>query len=435
MLTGVLFGCAPALFAGARSAGDVLRGEARTGAGNVASRRLRSALIVIEIAMSLVLLVGAGLLVRSFLALQRIPLGFDPHGLVSVEVLIVPRLPIDAKVAIRASLLERLRAVPRVTGVAVGTLPDEPYGAFGSLETEPDASGHTYRLSAFSTMLISPNYFRIARMSLIQGRLPDSVGWETAAGAGQSGMPTEIVVNRALAHRFWPDGRAIGARLVSGRGTIMPESYTVVGVVDDIRMPGAHDPAKGVQVYRLPIPRVGIMTVLVRLAGPAGDMTASLRHAASSVDPRLIFRGLTIGDDNLRDSLAPARFAMALLAAFSLIALVLAAIGLYGVISYSVSQRTREIGIRVALGAEARAVSAMVIAGGLRLAVAGVLLGAVAAAAITRVLASLLYGVSPADPVTFVAIALLVGAIALLASYVPARRAVRIDPTEALRAE
>lgn len=433
VLTGMLFGCAPALFAGARAAADVLRGETRTGAGNVASRRIRSGLIVFEIAMSLVLLVGAGLLVRSFAALEQIPLGFDPHGLLSVEVLI-PRMPVEAKVAVGRELLESVRAVPGVTGAAVGTLPDEPYAAREPLETDPDASGRTHQVSGFSPTLMSPNYFRIAGMSLLQGRLPDSAGWETTAGAGQSGMPAEIVINQALAHRFWPDGHAVGAHLSTGN-TRMSDSYTVVGVVDDIRMPGAHDPMKDARVYRLPIPRIGIMTLLVRVAGPVGRMTASLRRAVSSADPRVLFRGVTIGDDNVRDSLAPARFAMALLTAFSIVALALSGIGLYGVISYTVSQRTREIGIRVALGAEASAVARMVIGGGLRLALAGVLLGAVAATATSRALESMLYAVSPADPATVVVVALLVAAIAMLASYVPTRRALRVDPTEALRAD
>lgn len=434
VLTGLLFGCAPALFAGARSAADVLRGEARTGAGNVASRRIRSGLIVFEIAMSLVLLVGAGLLVRSFAALEQIPLGFDPHGLLSVEVIVVPRMPVDAKVAIGRQLLESVRAVPGVTDAAVGTLPDEPYADPEPLETDPDASGRTYRVSGFSPTLVSPNYFRVARMSLQQGRLPDSTGWQTAAGAGQSGMPAEIVINRSLAHRLWPDGHALGARVSTG-STPKSNSYIVVGVVDDIRMPGAHDPVKDARVYQLPIPRIGIMTMLVRVAEPAAIMTPLLRRAVSSTDPRVLFRGVTIGDDNVRDSLAPARFAMALLTAFSIVALVLSGIGLYGVISYSVSQRTREIGIRVALGAEARCVAGLVIGGGLRLTLAGVLLGVVAAIPAARSLASLLYGVSPADPTTVACVALLVGAIAVLASYVPARRALRVDPTEALRAD
>jgi predicted lysophospholipase L1 biosynthesis ABC-type transport system permease subunit len=222
---------------------------------------------------------------------------------------------------------------------------------------------------------------------------------------------------------------------VSTGSTPKSNSYIVVGVVDDIRMPGAHDPVKDARVYQLPIPRIGIMTMLVRVAEPAAIMTPLLRRAVSSADPRVLFRGVTIGDDNVRDSLAPARFAMALLTAFSIVALVLSGIGLYGVISYSVSQRTREIGIRVALGAEARCVAGLVIGGGLRLTLAGVLLGVVAAIPAARSLASLLYGVSPADPTTVACVALLVGAIAVLASYVPARRALRVDPTEALRAD
>jgi putative ABC transport system permease protein len=168
----------------------------------------------------------------------------------------------------------------------------------------------------------------------------------------------------------------------------------------------------------------------------SGDVAApAIKHAIASTDPHIYVRGIISGDTFLRNGLAPTRFAMALLTAFAVIALVLAAVGLYGVIAYGVSQRTREIGVRVALGAPPGAVAGLVVAGGVRLTAGGLLLGAAVAAASTRVLTSMLYGVSPGDPLTFAVIALLVAAIALLASYVPARRASRIDPTEALRAD
>jgi ABC-type antimicrobial peptide transport system permease subunit len=210
---------------------------------------------------------------------------------------------------------------------------------------------------------------------------------------------------------------------------------TVVGVVDDTRMPEVRGDVAAVQVYSLIPPLLGDVPFLVRTA-TSGDVAAPMvKHAIASVDPTLYVRSPLSGDTYLGDGLAPTRFAMALLTAFASVALVLAAVGLYAVIAYGVSQRTREIGVRVALGAEPRAIVAGVVGGGLRLAAGGVVVGAVVAAAATRVLGSMLYAVQPADPLTFGATALVVTAVALLASYVPARRALGIDPAEALRAD
>lgn len=438
VLTGVLFGCAPALFAGARSVGDVLRSETRGASGGGASRRMRSALIVLEIAMSLVLLIGAGLLVRSFVALQQIPLGFDPHGLVTLDVML-PRpsrqgLPAERRRALRAALLERLRAVPGVMDAAVGTLPGDAYGGIDSLVTEPDANGYSRSVSQYSETFMSPNYFRVAGMSLIQGRLPDSVAWASSPNASPFEVPTEVVVNRRLARQFWPDGRGvIGARLHTGRdGRGRSETYIVVGVVNDVDMPGPRTAMREAEVYRLPW--LPASTFLVRAApSEVRNVAAALRRVTAEVDPGIIVRTVNTGDDFLSDRLAPTRFAMALLTAFAIIALVLSTVGLYGVIAYSVTQRRREIGVRIALGAQSTDVAGLVVGEGLRLVAAGIVIGVVGAAAATRALRGMLYGVGPADPVTFGAIALLLAAIAVLASYVPARRALRVDPLETLR--
>jgi putative ABC transport system permease protein len=210
---------------------------------------------------------------------------------------------------------------------------------------------------------------------------------------------------------------------------------TVVGVVDDTRMPGLGGDFRALQVYTLPNPR-GPMPIplLVRTAGSGEDAMLALEKAVK-VDRTVLVWGSQSGEAYLRDSLAPSRFAMALLTAFAVIALVLAAAGLYGVIAYGVTQRTREIGVRVALGADPGAIRGLVVGDGLRLAVLGVVIGTGASAAATRLLDNMLYGVSPADPMTFAGVAVLVAAIAMVASYVPARRALRIDPTEALRAD
>ena len=433
--TGLLFGCVPALLVGGRALGDVLRGESTRGSGGVISRRIRSALIVFEVATSLVLLVGAGLLLRSFVALERMPLGCDPRGLVSIDVLFPRRTTPAQRAFLRTAITERLRAIPGVAEAAVGTLPGDGYGSVGRLETEPDASGYSRSMTAFSASFVSANYFRVARMSLIAGRLPDPATVPSASDTAWRTKPQEAVVNMGLARRFWPDGRILGSRLYTTSTRGRQWAYTVVGVVDDVHMPGARPDIRNADVYQLPLPVFGFATFVVRTAMPAAQTVAALRRAVLDVNRTIYIYTVTIGDRYLSDALAPTRFAMALLAAFAIVALVLSAVGLYGVVSYTVSQRTREIGIRIALGARPSAVTRLVVGGGLRLAIGGVLVGVAAAAACTRVLASLLYGVSPFDPLTFVGIGVLIAAVALLASCVPARRALRIDPSDALRAE
>ena len=443
--TGVLFGSAPALFAGARSVGDVLRSETRAGSADARARRLRSGLVVAEIALSLMLLVGAGLLARSFIALAHTPLGFEPHGLVAFDALMPPRgfrgMPFEARFALERSILQRVRATPGVADAAIGTMPGQAYHVFGgSLAADPDASGQPRTVQGYGTVFMTPSYFRTAHMTLIAGRLPDStLGGGFIAGPTN---PAEIVVNRKLARRLWPDGRVLGARVHPVRagkgfappgppGVDAPETPSVVvGVVDDARLPGTSaEPT----IYQWPVPVE--VPLVARITGSNMAGVAAIRRAITDAAPMVFVQTVTVGDEYLRDALAPTRFALALLAAFSIIALVLAAVGLYGVIAYSVTQRTREFGIRVALGAEPRAIAGLVLGDGARRTLAGVLLGAAGAVGGTRALASLLYGVTVADPITFAGVVLLVAVVALLASYLPARRALRIDPVEALRAE
>ncbi|MEO5813697.1 MAG: ADOP family duplicated permease [Gemmatimonadaceae bacterium] len=437
--TGILFGCVPALLAGAQSTGDVLRRETLGGSTGITARRVRSTLIVVEIAASLVLLVGSGLLVRSFAALQRMPLGFQPRGLVHATVLLgVPKYR-DRKVEFRDAIIDRLRTLPGVTDVAIGVMPGKAYSVMGGLETEADSAGHSASVPLLGTVFISPNYFHVARIAVVDGRLPDPATM-TADGKGRAlAFSPEVLVNRELARRLWPNRSALGERVRvppdrSSGGRVDPWS-TVVGIVDDTRMPEVRGDLAAMQVYSLVPAKLGDMPILVRTA-VSGDITAPMiKRAIASVHPALYVRPMLSGDTYLRDGLAPTRFAMTLITSFGVLALVLSAVGLYGVIAYSVSQRTREIGVRVALGAEPSAVIRLVVGGGLRLAGAGVVIGVALAVAATRLVESMLYGVSPRDPVAFGAVALLVAAVAIVASFVPARRALRIDPAETLRAD
>ncbi|HEX5973116.1 MAG TPA: ABC transporter permease [Gemmatimonadaceae bacterium] len=432
LVTGVLFGCAPALLAGARAVGDVLRRETRGSSAGATSRRVRSALTVMQIAMSLVLLVGSGLLVRSFAALQDMRLGYEPRGLVYADV-ITGRQTRERKPDITWEILDRIRSLPGVTGAAIGTMPGKGFIGMGGLEVETDRAGHTTRVPMLGTIFITPDYFRVAKIAVLEGRLPDSTVVSPDAKAHIVISP-EVMVNREFARRVWPHGGAIGARLREPRSTPGPWS-TIVGIVDDTRTPEVHGEVAAIQVYSLYPARLGNVPFIVRTRTSADVSAPMVKHAIASLDPGIYVRAMTSGDTYLRNGLAPTRFAMALLTAFALLALALAAVGLYGVIAYGVTQRTREIGVRIALGAEPHSIVARVMGSGARLALAGVVIGTALALASARVLRSMLYDVSPDDPLTIVAIVAIVVIITLVASYVPARRALRIEPTEALRAD
>jgi putative ABC transport system permease protein len=421
--TGILFGSAPALFAGGQSLLETLRTDSRA-SRDTGSRRLRTGLVIAEIALSFVLLVGAGLLVRSFMALQATPLGFDPHGLAAIEVFLGGQLA-DARTVERV-VLERVRTTPGVADAAIGTMPGEPLYSNDTLWTI-DATGERRTVSYYGLVLMSPGYFHVARMS---------VRGSSAAAPSDSGStsPTGVLVSRELARRLWPDGRALGSTFHGGKNDRHPDgqAFTVMGLVDDVRIPG-HTPITEPTLYRPSFLR--FVSFIVRASASPNVVVTAVRRTIAEADPRAVVQAEVIGDDSIRDAGAPIRFAMALLVAFSVIALTLAAIGLYGLIAYSVTQRSREIGIRIALGAEPATVMRLMARDGLAMAAGGMLVGFAAAAMTVRGLRSMLFGVPPGDPITFAATALMVGAIALIASSAPARRVLRSDPTDALRSD
>ncbi len=454
LATGVLFGVAPAFFATGHSVGDVLRNESRAGSIGVTGQRVRSALVIFEIAMSLVLLVGAGLLARSFFALSQLPLGFEPRGLVSIEVLYPPgRMTSAQRYAARQSVLSALRSTHGVDDAAFGRFPTSALTVFSPVRLVADAGRTEQLLPGYASALMTPNYFRVTGMSLVAGRLPDSLAavqpsdtmsapLPPGAPVPESETPKEVVINRAMARRFWPNG-AVGApfsfeRLNSPNAPLTRSSattYVVVGVANDVQIVGAHRPVDDVQIYEYPPQRLPIGAYLARTDLPARTLREVVQRAMAPYSSRAVVRSIVRGDEYLRQSLAPARFALSLFGVFALIALALSAIGLYASIAYSVSQRTREIGVRVALGASARAIARLVLTDAFRLAAVGIVVGAAGAALSTRVMSSLLYGVTPNDPATFVGIIGVIALIALVASYLPMRRALRIDPMEALRSD
>jgi putative ABC transport system permease protein len=429
--TGLLFGVVPAI----RALGFDLRGGLADGgralSGTGSAARTRHALVLAEVALASVLLVGAALLLRSFVGLQRVDPGISVHGILAARVTL-PRSRYDdpaRQVAFADALLDRARALPGVTSAALGAgapvddrLPYWAIAVAGVDQPPPEVvqDAVVYRAT--------PEYFRTFRLPLVRGRL-----FEAADRADH--LPVAIV-SQGLAQRYWPGRDPIGLRITFGDPADSASSWmTVVGVVGDVRQDGAVFPAYP-QVY-VPFAQVSSRSIVVALRTDRNPLAlaAPLKQALAVVDPDLALSAVTTMEQRVASTLARPRVNALLLAAFAATALVLAALGIYGVIAYSVVQRTRELGIRVALGASGEAVLGMVMRQGLTPVLTGLAIGLGVAAVGSRVLRSLLYGVAPTDPATYAAVAAFLAVVAAAASYLPARRAARSDPVQALRAE
>ncbi|MFB3854448.1 MAG: ABC transporter permease [Vicinamibacterales bacterium] len=419
----LLSGLAPALQASATDAVSGLK-EGRA-ASSLRSARLRPPLVAGQVAVTLVLLVGAGLLARSFARLQAVDLGFDPADTLAAEV--VPpasryREP-EAMTAFYDRLLESVSAIPGIEAAALSSVLPLPGGDSNvSLEIEgrPAPSGPADEPAAWYR-LVSSRYFDAVRMKLVSGR-----------GFAASEPSPGVVVNETMARKYWPGQSPIGRRLRAG-----PKQpwFTVVGVVKDARTRG---PAATPQVEMFApytfIAERGTNVVLRSSKDPAA-LEAALRRAVRRVDPEVPVRSVTTLDAAVSQAVAQPRFLAAVLGAFALASLALAAIGVYGVVSYTVAARTPEIGVRMALGADPSQIRRQVLAGGLKLAAAGAAVGAAAALAVVRLISSLLFDVRPTDPVVFAATTALLTLVVLAAGCVPAHRAAAIDPLAALRVE
>jgi predicted permease len=425
--TGLLFGVGPAFLAGDRSLGDVLRTGGRTAVGGAGARRLRNALIVAEIALSLVFLAAAGLLVRSFMALASTPIGYDPIGLAAIETKLPRRLAPQDRAATEAALIGAIRATPGVREAALGGLPQTNVQA-GPFAIDGPTGPQPIDLVFCEMPFVSPNYFHVARIPLIRGRTFDA--------SDPAAAIRELVVNEALARRLWPGRNALGARLRVGDG---PNArwLTVVGVAGDIHLPGTTGDLFNLQMYRPTSAASDVVSgMVVRVPGRASALEPALEQAVEGAGVAAKFGRVLMADDIVyRRVMARPRFALAVFGVFATIALAVCAAGLYGIIAYAVSQRTREIGVRVALGAEPMAVARLVLADSGRLVLMGGVLGLLAAFAATRALASFLYQVRPADPAALGGAVALLVIVALIATLVPVRRALRIDPADALRTD
>jgi putative ABC transport system permease protein len=429
-LCGVLFGVAPALRVAGLPVVEGLKEGGRSGAG-VSQRRTQRALVVCEIALALILSVGAGLLIRSMTALTSVNPGFAPTQLVTFR-LKLPELRYDTPQKITAlydALRARLEADPAIRSVGGSTsLPPDQNTMTDNFVAEGQQIPANQSTPVAPLVFVDENYFKTLGVPLVAGRFFDE--------RDVPGRPLVVIVNETLASRYFPGGNAVGRRLKQG-GAERPNNpwMEIVGVVGDVKYSGLNappEPAFYLADRQQPsTPRF----VMVRTTADPRSALNSIREAVSALDRDVPVARLYTIDELMNESVAAPRFRTTLVAVFAILGLALAAIGIYGVMAYTVSERTRELGVRVALGATTCDVMRMVLAEAFALAAAGVVLGVAGAVATTRLMATLLFGVTPTDPATFVSIAGILMAIALAGSYVPARRATRVDPMATLRSE
>jgi predicted permease len=421
-LAGIAFGMLPALRLSSARATEALRSGNRAAGGD---RWTRSALVVSELALAVVLLAGAGLLLRSFALLQRVDPGFPTERLLTFSVTARNAPPgfIDAS-------LDRIEALPGVRSAAiVSQLPvtGRGIGAWFNMFDRPVGANETPPAVAYR--VASPDYFATTGIPLRRGRL-------TTVEDRLDNHPS-VLINEALARQFWPDGDPVGRDIYLGApdNRIFPRA-TVVGIVGDTKDGGLNaDALPTVFIPSGMMQNWPFYSFVIRTEVDPRTLAAPVRQAIRALDASIPIRDMQTMDEILASAVGPARWSMTLLGLFAGMALALAAIGIFGVLSFTVAQRTRELGIRMALGAAPRAVRLMVLAQGMALAGVGVVLGLGGAFALTRLMSTMLFGVRPTDPVTYGGVALVLIAVAALASYLPARRATQVSPLVALRSE
>ena len=429
LATAVVCGFAPA-FEGARgSVQEALKDGARQIGAGIRHRRLSQAFVIGEIALAVVLLVGAGLMIRSFGTLRAVNPGFNARNVLTARVTVpVRRYPDDAKlIAFFAGLTEKLRAVPGVESAgAVSYLPLAGPGAATDVAIVGQPPALPGQSLGTEVSVCDDGYFATMKIPLLRGRL-----FTAREMAEKSNV---VIVNETLARRYFPNENPLGQKLVIAMN--LPNVPTeIVGVVGDAKFSNIAGETAPMTYWPHPQLAYSAMTLTVRTAGDPAAFAPMIERAVHEMDKDQPVADVRTMDQWVARNLSQARFSSTLLTTFAALALTLAAIGIYGVVSYSVSQRTSEIGIRLALGAEARDILGMVVGGAARLSAIGLAIGIVFSLALSRTLASLLYETAGSDPVTFTAVVVVLGTVALAASYFPARRASRIPPVEALRAQ
>jgi predicted permease len=427
VLTGLVFGLAPALRAGRVDLNSSLKAGGRNtqgggGFGSGSRRRLRSLLVVAEVALSLMLLIGAGLLVRSFVRLQNVSPGFNPEGVISLRLGASGRqFPNrDFTVAYFRDFGEKIAALPGVTmRGAVSSLPFTSSVGWGSINVE-DWTPQPGQELQVDQRGATTDYFRTMGIPLVQGRFFADIDMP------QNAEPV-MIIDEKFAQRFWPNGDAIGKHLWNDP----TRKFRIVGVVGTVKQYGLDIDGR-IVLYR-PSPNAGYH--VVRTSSDPATVASSIVRKIHEIDPTVPVFDVRTMEDRMSGSMARQRFSTIMLGAFAVFALILAVVGVYGVMSNLVTQGAHDIGVRMALGAQRSGIVMMVVRQGLELTGAGIVVGLIGAAALTHVMASLLFGVSTTDVATFATVPLILVASAVLASYVPARRATRVDPVVALRDE
>jgi putative ABC transport system permease protein len=430
IITGIVFGLAPALHTSKLDLNQSLKEGLRGTSGGPRQNRLRSLLVVSEVAMALILLVGAALLIKSFVRLLEVNPGFNPNRVLAMDVQL-PDLPPsryankDEQTAFFQQLMDRIESLPGVESASgVTSLPLS--GAFESTDIilpGQESLSATQRPEADYTTL-TPDYFRTLQIPLLKGR--QFTRQDTKASPGV------IIINDVLARLCWPNEDPIGKRFRVGFEETQREVVGVVGSIKQLTLDAAFRPAMYMPHLQSPANR---LTVLVRTSGEPLALATSVREQVRAIDRDVPVTDIQTMDQVFSASVAQPRFSMLVIGLFAGLAMILSAVGIYGVMAYSVSRRAHEIGVRIALGARANQVLSLVLREGMLLAVIGIAIGLFGAFALTRLIASLLFGVSAKDPATFLSVAALLGAVAFVACYIPARHATRVDPLAALRNE
>jgi predicted permease len=439
-LTGVVFGLAPAMQASAVNLTDTLKDGGRGGSDSHRRNRLRSFLVASEFALALILLIAAGLMVRSFFALQSIDPGFNPHGVLSMAVSVAGTEESEPhrRAIFYRQLIESLRTLPGLEAAGginhlplAGDLWGWPFAIEGRGKSLPGESPlAVYRV-------VMPGYFETMRLAVLRGR-------EIAASDDPS-APGVVLINEKAAREYWPGENPLGKHIAfDDDQRASPTWLTVIGIVRDAKQ-GDWAQAPYPEVYLAALQNRGFLgeseshasyiTLVVRTRGNPAALSGLIKNTVWSFDRNLAISEVLTMDDVVAEANAEPRFEMALLGVFAGVALLLAAVGIYGVMSYSVERRTHEIGIRISLGASRTDVLKLVVRQGMVLALAGSAAGIVGALLLSRLMTKLLYGVLPTDPLTFTGVAVLLTLVALAANYLPARRATRVDPMVALRYE
>lgn len=434
-VTGIVFGLIPALRASRIDVMEKLSGTGRSYSGTIGLRRLRGSIVVGQVALSFALLAGAGLMIRSLRIIYRAPEGFRTENLVIVN-LKLPEKKYSTgarQAALFSGIEDRVAAIPGVAGVSVasGVPPDIGLGESGDLEIEGREKNQADMDMHVPSVDIEPNYFRLLGIPLLQGRT-----FSEPDGATDSGV---VIINQTMAQRYWPGTSAIGKRFRFWQRNSPEEWQTVVGVVGDVKEFDSKNKPSQLELFGpMPTGKTTDTTWVSLIARTAGNTAGEIREIKESIwsqDPEIPIDRIATYQELESRALSVPLFYATLMAVFAAIALFLSLVGIHGVMSYSTTLRTREIGIRVALGAQQQSVMRMVLAGGMIPVWVGIAVGVGGALALTRLIQSFLYGVKPTDPVTFVGVALAFSAAALFACYRPARRATRVDPVVALRAE